>query len=410
MRIAHLHWAFPPTIGGVETHLFHLFPELTKKGHKVFLLTSGAKGRKEREIWEGSIIISNELMDLNRLNVYKVKDRNFYSRVYSLFESFLDEASPDLIHAHNFHYFSQEHAEAIAELAIRRNIPLVLTAHNVWDDDLFLRLTLEIPWKKIIAVSKYIKKELTWIGIPDDRVEVVYHGIDYTLYPGNGKMVSLKPHNVILHPARSSIAKGTDTAIKALRIIKERIKDVTLILCGVGNIVDFHGIQKKEIEYFMSLAESIGISENIKWGNFTIQDMIRLYSEVNVVIYPSTFEEPFGLVTLESMASELPIVVTNVGALPEIINDGKWGYVVGRKNAGELAEKCITLLENPQLNRKLGRAGREAVLKNFTKQIMAENTLKVYEEVLGGLRPKDRIGMEAEYIPRSFLSTGTHIS
>jgi len=67
---------------------------------------------------------------------------------------------PDVIHAHNMHYFSEIHARSLERLAKARRIPLILTAHNTWDDILFLELTHKIDWNHIIAVSHFIKREI----------------------------------------------------------------------------------------------------------------------------------------------------------------------------------------------------------------------------------------------------------
>ncbi|GAH75418.1 unnamed protein product, partial [marine sediment metagenome] len=164
MRIAMFHWGFPPIIGGVETHLTMLCPELVRKGHKVFLLTSSIEGMgKIEEVFEGTYVKRTPLMDLNWL--YKRGLAGIEDRIKEAFSDFIEKAHPDIIHAHNMHYFSQAHAKTLEALARKRSIPLVLTAHNVWDDIVFLDLTLDIAWDAVIAVSEFIARELISVGL-----------------------------------------------------------------------------------------------------------------------------------------------------------------------------------------------------------------------------------------------------
>ncbi len=154
LRIAMLHWGFPPIIGGVETHLTLLCPALVRLGHAVSLLTGAAEGQPAEQTLEGVKVRRTPLMDLNWLakRGFEALEQELHEEVDRFFEA----AKPDLIHAHNMHYFSPLHARELQTQAKRRGIPLVLTAHNVWDDGEFLELTRKIAWSHMIAVSTLI--------------------------------------------------------------------------------------------------------------------------------------------------------------------------------------------------------------------------------------------------------------
>jgi len=153
LSIAHLHWGFPPLIGGVETHLTILLPTLAKMGHRINLLTAPFEGKKIRDSYKGVGILRKPIMDLNWLS--KRGTLGLREEVMSEFNKFVNETKPDCIHVHNMHYFSKEHAVSIQEISSKKGIPLILTAHNVWDDNLFLDLTKNIGWSHIIAVSHF---------------------------------------------------------------------------------------------------------------------------------------------------------------------------------------------------------------------------------------------------------------
>ena len=230
LNIAQLHWGFPPIIGGVETHLDMVLPVMVKLGHHISLLTGSVEGVEDRYNYKGIEIYRTPAMDLNWL--FKRGLQGLREELMDIFGDFLDSVKPDIIHCHNMHYFSQIHTKLIEEEAKGRKIPLVLTAHNIWDEMLFLDLSRNINWAHIIAVSHFIKKELIGAGCDDRKISVVHHGIDTKEFRPDiktkeieEKYPQLKNKRVIFHPARMGLGKGCDVSIKALNIIKERFPD-----------------------------------------------------------------------------------------------------------------------------------------------------------------------------------------
>ncbi|MCK5235949.1 MAG: glycosyltransferase family 4 protein, partial [Deltaproteobacteria bacterium] len=218
LNIAHIHWGFPPIVGGVETHLSIMLPEMVKLGHNVSLLTGVAERAKVRYEYKGVKINRVPLMDLNWL--YKRGLMGLKKEILKMFEDFIYEYNPHVIHCHNMHYFSEVHIRTLQQLAKDRGIPLVLTTHNVWDDLLFLELTLRIKWAHIIAVSHFIKRELMGIGCNDEKITVIHHGIDTDKFKASvntrrlmKKYQQLKDRRVIFHPARTGLAKGCDVSL-----------------------------------------------------------------------------------------------------------------------------------------------------------------------------------------------------
>lgn len=387
LRIAHMHWAFPPIIGGVESHLVMLLPELVKRGHEVSLLAGSVEGAKTREAYKGFKITRAPIMNLNWLSkrgLVGIEDE-----VRQVMKSFLDRTGPHIIHAHNMHYFSKTHARVLEEESKRRKIPLVLTAHNSWDDMLFLKLTREVNWDHIIAVSFYIKKELMGIGCDNRQVTTIHHGIDINRFKPNnkreykGRLAFLKNKRIVFHPARLGIAKGCDVSVKAMRLVVKKFPDAVLVLCGTRNIVDWTISQQKDIAYIVDLIDELGIGDNVVIEMFTLDEMVRLYAVAEICLYPSTTGEPFGLTMLESLASGKPMIVTNSGGMPEIIQDGINGYIVPVKDYEAIATKVVTLLDDEALRARIGATGRKFAELRFTKKIMADNTIKIYRQVLG---------------------------
>jgi len=384
LRIAHLHWGFPPIIGGVETHLTILLPMFVKLGHKVSLLTCPFEGAKTEDTYKGVNIVRQPIMDLNWLSKRGVNGLS--EEVKTVFEKFIDKFKPSCLHAHNMHYFSKIHATILQNLCCKKGIPLFLTAHNVWDDNLFFDLTKKIKWSHIIAVSHFIKREMIGIGCDHRKITVIHHGIDQNLYSPKIKPKSilnkypiLKGKKVIFHPARMGLAKGCDVSIKALRIVKERFPNALLILAGTKNIIDWSLTQQKDIAYMVSLLKSLKLKSNVLIDSFALTDIPQLYAVSSVCVYPSTASEPFGLTMLEALASGRPMVVTRTGGMPEIIKDGIDGFVVPIKDFEALASRIIQLLTDDELRERLGYTGRQMVEQQYTKEVVANNTVRVYQ-------------------------------
>ncbi|MBN1823372.1 MAG: glycosyltransferase family 4 protein [Endomicrobiales bacterium] len=391
MRIAHLHWGFPPIIGGVETHLTILLPELVKQGHAVGLLTGTSDNSKSRYKFGGADIFRSPLFDLNWL--YKRGIDALEKEISATYEEFFGCVKPDIIHAHNMHYFSASHACLLDSIAKKLNVPLVLTAHNVWDDLQFLKLTTNIDWTHIIAVSHYIKKEMTGIGVPEHKVTVIHHGVDvkkFNVDPNQKDILKkhpkLKNRKIVFHPARMGLAKGCDVSIKAINLVKERIPDVILVLAGTKNIIDWGVTQQKDIAYLVDLIKIFGLEDYTYVNYFDLDEMPALYNCSQACIYPSSSQEPFGLTMLESMASAKPIVVTNAGGMPEVVQEDINGYIVKIKDFDSLATRVAQILSDTVLRNRLGRTGKQIVSTHFTKEIMANSHLRLYEDLISKKR------------------------
>ncbi|GAW92090.1 glycosyltransferase family 4 protein [Calderihabitans maritimus] len=389
MRVAMLHWAFPPVIGGVETHLALLGPELVERGWEVFLLTNSVEGMADDYTWKGMEINRTPLMDLNSLSLVKIEV--MADKIREKIYRFIEKVKPDLIHAHNMHYFSPVHAEVLFDIKRKMGIPLILTAHNVWEDQLWDQMCqLAGDWDAVIAVSHYIKEELIKAGYPADRIFTIHHGIDIDRFrpptrEEQEEILRVNPHfagrRVIFHPARMSLDKGCHIGVRALALIVREFPEVLLVMAGTTKTVDWGNHQPHHVHRITAMVEELGLQNNVWVKFFPWEEMPRMYQASEIVIYPSCFQEPFGLVMLEAQATARPIIVSRAGGMPEVIKHGENGFVVEMNDHGQLAENCLYLLRNPELGRQIGSRGRTLVEKYYTKEIMTEKTSEVYKAV-----------------------------
>ncbi len=360
---------------------------MVKYGHKVALLTCSAEKTKPKEDYNGVSVYRVPIMDLNWL--YRRGLEGLEEEVKEVFSSFIDRVKPDILHAHNMHYFSEVHARTLEVLAKKKGIPLILTAHNVWDDLVFLELTHKINWDHIIAVSHYIKKEIIGIGVDDRKITVIHHGVDQEKFhpqikPSKilKKYPQLKKRKIIFHPARIGLAKGCDTSIKAINIVRKKYSDAILVLAGSRNIIDWGQTQQKDIAYMVNLIKHFKLEKNILIDFYSLEEMRELYALSNICIYPSTVPEPFGLTMLEAQACGKPMIVTNSGGMPEVIKDGVNGFVINIRDFENLAAKILQLLEDKKLARRLGYTGRQIIESHYTKEKVTVDTLSIYRKFI----------------------------
>jgi glycosyltransferase involved in cell wall biosynthesis len=387
LKIMHIHWGFPPTIGGVETHLTNLLPELVVSGHSVRLLTGVFAGEPAHSQYRGVDVHRSPLLDLNWLVKRGVE--GLEPDLEGFYLEHLEAFQPDLVHTHNMHYFSEPHIKILENMCERGGIPLILTAHNVWDDMLFLRLTREVNWAHIIAVSHYIRMELHGIGVDAEMTTAIHHGITLSGYPlkkgcaaAYRKYPELKNKKVVFHPARMGMAKGCDVTIKAMRIVADRVPDSMLVLAGSKNIIDWAMSQEKDIAYFIELIRALELMEHVVMDVFPLEFMPDMYRVADVVVYPSSAPEPFGLTMLEAFAAARPIIVTDMGGMPEVVQNEITGYVIHQRDCEALADRIITLLANDRLRQRIGKTGRGHVEQHYTKAIMTKEHIRLYFQVL----------------------------
>jgi glycosyltransferase involved in cell wall biosynthesis len=378
MRIAMLHWAFPPVVGGVETHLEELGASLARRGHAVHALV-GADADEDPRQHRG--------VDVQRSTLLRPDANVPREELKSALRRFIDRARPDVLHAHNMHYFSEPHAEVLREVKEERGLPVVLTAHNVWRDQMgasFLRHA-DI-WDRIIAVSRYLADALVDVGYPRARIQVMHHGVDPSRWTADPPAADTPLR--IFHPARLSLDKGSLLVVRALARVRRRLPQARALLAGTGRIVDFESRQAQEVAAVREEIEHLGLRDAVELRAIPWDEMPREFAGSRVVVYPSRFDEPFGIAALEGMASARPVVVSRVGGMPEFVRDGLDGFVVAPDDDAELADRISLLLGNPVLARRLGAAARMRAVRRFHVRQMVETVLGLYQTMLhGGLMP-----------------------
>jgi len=216
------------------------------------------------------------------------------------------------------------------------------------------------------AISNYVKREiLQYLGFESDQVEVVYPGVDTSLF----KPVEVsKPNKTIMHVGRG-MKKNTGFLIKVFNKLTHSFRDLWLVKVGYD---------KEDME----LAAKLGVNKRIIWlKGISREELAHWYERADCFMFPS-LHEGFGLVVLEAMACGTPVVVSSSGALPEVV--GNSGIVVRGWNIDEWSETCLNILSSDSIRKELSRRGVERA-KAFGSEMTARRMKELYDRYLGNL-------------------------
>jgi glycosyltransferase involved in cell wall biosynthesis len=219
---------------------------------------------------------------------------------------------------------------------------------------------------RLVAVSEDTKRAYARQGYPRGRIEVVYNGVE--LPPDNGYRRNEPPR--IGEIARLCDVKGQRELLQALA----RVPDAQLVLAGRD--LEQGGAFQDALEHE---SERLGIRERVEFG--FREDVPALLETLDVVALPS-WTEGLPIVLLEAMAHGRPVVATPVGGTPELVTDGETGLLVPPRDPEALAEALRRVLDDPDLARRLGEAGRARVAERFTAAEQARRILAIYDDVV----------------------------
>lgn len=392
MKIGVVHWAFPPVVGGVESHLIYLYGELAQMGHDISFLTAPHPERDDSQAgW--CKVVSDRMMSIEYL-LGQPAGPERWGKVHDMLERYILSELPDVIHAHNLHYFFPDHAECLDELSQKYGIPIILTIHNYWEDDLCRHLLRDIRWDMIVAVSYHMKKPCLFDAhAPPDRVEVHYHGIDLAKYTVRDDRETLKSklnlsgRRVVFHPARMCEAKGTLHGIEAVARLKDKYPDICLVFSGNGDTVDFENERPAFRNKIKLIVEGLKVSDNIQFVSIPADDMPIYMNASDIIIYPTILPqgEAFGIAPVEAMACSRPVIVTNSGGLTESTSHRINGLVVDNdpeKLTDQLVSGIEYLLDHCDLSSYLGGNGREVAEDRFDSKKMALKMEDLYNRMI----------------------------
>ncbi len=212
----------------------------------------------------------------------------------------------------------------------------------------------------------------------------------------------LKGKKVIIHPARLYSMKGQEDTLRAAGTLKalhpELARQVVFVIIGPPR-------NEREEERLRNLARREGVEDVIFVGKQTREEMGWWYRIAYVVLYPTRGEEPFGLVAVEAQASGAPVIVTDVGGLPETLIDGRTGFVVDKGNPEQLAERIYTLVTDEERRDQMAKAAEEYVRETYPPEKMTAAYIHSFLRAVRHKRVKMTVG-EVEGLPEPPVAPG----
>jgi glycogen synthase len=400
MKIALFSNEFPPNIyGGAGVHIDFLSQELAKLG-EVEVRCFGDQNENTETI---------QVRGINScLSKMEDKENTHIKMFHNLSRNVeMSQATPeaDIIHCHTWY----THLAGVFTRELLQ-VPLILTTHSLethrpWKveqlgNGYFLSRWIEDKAYKtadgVIAVSEQMKQDvIEAYDVDPKKVTVIHNGIDPEFYKPTFDEALLLEYGInpnipfVLFVGRITRQKGISQLIAAAKHFN---KNCQVVLCaGAPDTPEIATETEALIADLKSEREGIIlISEMLPREKVKV-----LYSHARVFACPSLYE-PFGIINLEAMACETPVVGSLVGGIPEIIVEGNTGYLIPLESISRtdfnpadpesfqknFAEKINLLLDDEALATKMGKEGRLRVLKQFSWESIAKTTFDYYQEVI----------------------------
>ncbi len=240
----------------------------------------------------------------------------------------------------------------------------------------------------IVVNAEAIRRRLTQEGYDPRRISVVPNGIDLTPFgrprtPGRLRSRLGLPAEAPLVAvfARVAPVKGLEYFLHAAKGVHDRFPSARFLIVGETRALAYGlPVPSHYTQGLQAMAAALGMGDHLIFTGVR-EDVPELMEEVSVVVSPS-LDEGLSNSVLEAMAARTPVVATRVGGTPEAVEDGVTGLLVPARDAGALARAIGTLLEDPDLARRLGHAGRQRIDEHFSIEQMVRQTARLYSTLL----------------------------
>jgi len=290
----------------------------------------------------------------------------------------LKQVGPDILHTHLIH------GDLYGRIAsVGFDYPLLTTKHN---DDAFKQFPgyrwfaqwLNNAFDAGVTISEHLKRYYrAELGVKHPDFRTIPYGLDPKQFnqetrpdPQQGSLEITDEPVCFGIVARLTEQKGHSDLIKAFKHLRSREEDIHLVIVGTGPLEDMLKEQVRRLE----------LGSHVTFTGFR-SDIPYLLSEFDVFVHPSRWEG-FGLVFLEAMSARLPVVATNVSAIPEIVVKGETGFLVPPESPHALASAMEQFINHPELCQSMGSAGYQRLCDQFSIDVMFDRYDRLYRSLL----------------------------
>ncbi len=312
------------------------------------------------------------------IRVHEVAARAKRSRAAIALRTLLSRQKFDVVHA------NEPHALTATWLAVaHKKVPVVASRRVAYPmPNNAIARNRYLTTKRILAVSNFVAASVIASGIPADKVEVVYEGVEVppTIAPetrerarqrwgiaGNEQLLGCVGY---LLPE-----KGQESVLRAMPEVRANFPGARLLLAGDGPC-------RMRLQ---GLAKQLDLLDAVIFAGF-VEDIAQVYAAMDIFVFPS-LAEPLGTSLLAAMAWGLPVLAVASGGVPEYVHDGENGLLVSESDPALTANGLLRLLTHDSLTAKLGQNARRTIEDKFSARRMVENTMSVYQKVIEETTP-----------------------
>ncbi len=412
MNIACFVDEFPPFFrGGLGTYAREITRQFVKFGNNVTVFSRNVNGSPTRDLWKGIEVHRPLLMNLvdilpiaipEDVKTWPKEAQEFFGETYLYNILSASKLINKLVRRENRRFdilVSHDWLAVLGGIISKRNLNLPLVFHfhsteqgRMKDGSPTVKEIERLASKHadiLITVSYAMRDELISIGYPEKKIRVVYNGVDPEKYDPKRfskeeildfrrKLGIEENELLIFFIGRLTWVKGADTLIRAMPLILKEIPNAKLLILGKGDqealikqMVISLGLEKNVILHFKYVPE---------------KERILYYSACDIAVFPSKYE-PFGIVCTEAMSMAKPVVVGAIGTsgfreqvIP--VGENACGFHVNPYDPTDIAKFVVKLLKDEDLRKKMGENARRRVIKKFTWERSAKETLNIYNELL----------------------------
>ena len=391
---------YPPYVyGGAGVHVEYLAAELAK------LIEVEVRSFGDQNETAGNLVVKGFPFDNPVFDQANDKLKAVLKTLSTCIQMNAEDTDADVVHCHTWY---AHFAGIIAKLCY--GIPLVITTHSLeplrpwkreqlgrgYDASSWVEKTAIEMADAIIAVSKETKEDvLKFFDVEEDKVKVIYNGIDLQQYTPTEDTSTLREYGVdpakpfVLFVGRITRQKGIIHLVNAIKYIDP---DTQVILCaGAPDTPEI----AKEMED--SVKEVKKNRDNVIWISKMLEkeEVIQLYSHADVFCCPSIYE-PFGIINIEAMACHTAVVASAVGGIKEVVLHGETGLLIPLEQQREapfepvdpdkfsraLAEGINKVIADPALKASMAQKGRKRVEEHFDWKAIARQVEQLYRSLV----------------------------
>lgn len=373
---------FSREFGGPVNHAQYLTRELAELGYDQTIYTTNLANRDG-----DSRSFEDSEFDVRAFPATRIAGDYFFTP--GMVSAVRNEAGVDLIHAHCYRNFQCDLAVLFARVT---DTPLVLTAHGTIKaldrTDALLKglhdfgtLRRGLRWPdRYIAVANAEVEQYTAKGVPEEKVEVIHHGVDVERFRSDVDAspfvaeYGLDDTRYVLYAGRLDERKGLQHLIPAVNELAAEYPDLRLVLAGAD-----YGYE----DVLRELCAELECTDLVRFvGHLEQETLIQAYNGASLVCYPSKFEI-FGHTLTEASACGTPCVAMGWGAAQQIVQDGETGRLLDRYgNVSELVSTIKYILRDKSRADEMGEKARERILNSFSWRACARNHDRLYASLI----------------------------